>query len=342
VLTAKAILFLLLGVFASAFLAVWAADLTRRKLWRWPTRFQTLVGFITDFFDTLGIGSFAVTTTLFRLRRTVADERLPGTLTVGHTIPTLAQAFIYITIVRVEMRTLVGLIAASVLGAWVGAGVVTRLPRRGVQAGMGLALLAAALLILGKLIFGDAAGNSENLGVLAVQSVAGNATSGLPGVVTQLSALQQYQEAEDQGLRLDGWFLAAGLVGNVLFGALMTIGIGAYAPIMVMVSLLGMNPKAAFPIMMGSCAFLMPVSGARFIRRGKYDSRAALGLLLAGVPAVLLAAFIVKELPLEVVRWLVVVVVVYTGFSMLRSARSEGQASIGALPVGVIPATPTP
>src|SRR5207244_1185260 len=117
--------------------------------------FQGLVGFITNFFDTLGIGSFATTTTIYRLRRAVADEKLPGTLNVGHTIPTLVQAFIYITIVEAEMKTLVLLIAASVLGAWLGAGVVTHLPKRRIQIGMGVALLVAAALILGRLVFGD-------------------------------------------------------------------------------------------------------------------------------------------------------------------------------------------
>src|SRR5205823_11717050 len=115
----------LLALFAAAFCYTWAAELTRHKHWRLPSPFQGLVGFVTNFFDTLGIGSFATTTTFYRLRRSVADEHLPGTLNVGHTIPTLVQAFIYITIVEVEMRTLVLLIGASVLGAWLGAGVVT-------------------------------------------------------------------------------------------------------------------------------------------------------------------------------------------------------------------------
>jgi uncharacterized membrane protein YfcA len=108
----------------------------------------------------------------------------------------------------------------------------------------------------------------------------------------------------------------------------MTIGIGAYAPIMVMVSLLGMSPKSAFPVMMGSCAFLMPVAGLRFLRTGTYDARAALGLTAAGIPAVLLAAFIVKELELDVVRWLVVVVVLYTAAAMLRAAWVGPRAAV--------------
>jgi uncharacterized membrane protein YfcA len=108
-----------------------------------------------------------------------------------------------------------------------------------------------------------------------------------------------------------------------MLGALMTLGIGLYAPCMILVSLLGMNDDTAFPIMMGSCAFLMPAASVRFVRSGRYDLRAALGLMIAGTPAVLIAALIVKSLPLRAVKWLVVVVVVYTAIAMLRSAARE-------------------
>ena len=250
-------------------------------------------GFVANFFDTLGIGSFATTTAIFRHWRMVRDERIPGTLNVGHTLPTIAQAFIFTTLVPVDARTLVAMIAASVLGAWLGAGVVARLPRRGVQIGMGLALVGAAALM------------------------AAQALNVIPGGGTLL--------------RLDGARFALGLAGNFLLGALMTIGIGLYGPCMILVSLLGMNPTAAFPIMMGSCAFLMPVASARFIRARAFDPRAALGLLLGGVPAVFVAAFIVKSLPLTYVRWLVVVVVTYTAAMLLRTARRAPDATIAAV-----------
>jgi uncharacterized membrane protein YfcA len=132
--------------------------------------------------------------------------------------------------------------------------------------------------------------------------------------------------------RLPGGGEALGLTGgklilaigiNFALGALMTLGIGLYAPCMIMISLLGMNPAAAFPVMMGSCAFLMPTAGIQFIKKAKYDLRAALGLALGGVPAVLIAAFIVKSLPLTAMRWLVVAVVLYTAVSLLRSASAE-------------------
>jgi uncharacterized membrane protein YfcA len=126
-------------------------------------------------------------------------------------------------------------------------------------------------------------------------------------------------------LGLEQTRLVIGIAGNFVLGALMTLGIGLYAPCMILVSLLGMNPKAAFPIMMGSCAFLMPVASLRFIRKGSYSTRHAAGLTLGGIPGVLLSAFIVRSLPLSAIRWIVVVVVIYTGLMMLRSALERTQ-----------------
>jgi uncharacterized membrane protein YfcA len=280
-LTALAFVGLVFGI-------VWVRVLRRNGRFRVPDFLQTVVGFITDFLDTLGVGSFAVTTAIYRSRKMVPDELIPGTLNVGHALPTIVQAFIYIAIVKVEIQTLVLTILASVLGAWIGAGYVTRWPKKQIQRGMGLALLAAAGLILARL------------------------TGLLP--------------KGGDALGLSGGYLVAALIGNFVFGALMMIGVGAYAPIMVMVSLLGMNPDTAFPIMMGSCAFLMPTAGIRMIHAEKYHDRAALGLTLGGIPGVLIAAFIVWKLPLDAVRWLVVVVVIYTAVSMLLAASREGTA----------------
>jgi uncharacterized membrane protein YfcA len=101
---------------------------------------------------------------------------------------------------------------------------------------------------------------------------------------------------------------------------------------MILVSMLGMSPLAAFPIMMGSCAFLMPVGSIQFLRLDRYDLRAALGLTVGGIPGVLLAFYLIKSLPLTYVRWLVVVVVVYTATAMLRSALPNGPAAVVAEP----------
>jgi uncharacterized membrane protein YfcA len=264
----------------------------------WPKPIETAIGFVTNFFDTLGIGSFAPTTSMFKLWRLVPDERIPGTLNVGHTLPTIVEAAIYITIISVVPLTLVLLIVAAVVGAWLGAGIVSKLPRQYVQIGMGVALLAAATLFI---------------------------LSNLRG---------SYFGLTGDALGLTGTRLVVGVVVSFFLGALMTIGIGMYAPCMILVSLLGMNPKAAFPIMMGSCAFLMPIASLRFIRYQAFSMRAALGLALGGIPGVLIAAYIVKSLPLAAVRWLVVVVVLYAAAAMLRSA-ARHRASTEDEPVAV-------
>jgi uncharacterized membrane protein YfcA len=291
-LTGKTALLWGLGVFAVSFVVYWILSVRRARRSHGledlavtrgaPTPVEAVLGFVTNFFDTLGIGSFAPTTSVFKLRRMLPDERIPGTLNAGHCLPTLTEALIFIAILTVDVSTLVMMIAAAVAGAWLGAGVVAGWPRRNVQIGMGLALLAAAILFV-----------MTNLGLF-------------PG--------------GGNTLNLEGGRLWAGLAGNFALGALMTIGIGLYGPCMILVSLLGMDPKAAFPIMMGACAFLMPVASVQFIRKGSYSLRPALGLTLGGIPGVLIAAFVVKSLPLKAVRWLVVVVVLYTAGAMLRSA----------------------
>jgi uncharacterized membrane protein YfcA len=287
----KTVLLATLLVITVAYSVLWTVE-ARRKRARGkvaPDLTRTGIGFVTNFFDTLGIGSFATTTTLFRLLRLVPDENIPGTLNVGHTWPTIFQALIYITIVEVDFRTLVLLIAAAVIGSWLGASVVAAWPRRNIQIGMGMALLVAAGLMV--------------MSALGLAVPAGTA------------------------LGLMGTKLQVGIAINFLLGALMTLGIGLYAPCLIMISLLGMDPKVAFPIMMGSCAFLMPVCSVKFIRKEKYDLRAALGLAIGGVPAVLIAALIVKSLPIQYVRWLVVLVVVYTSATMLRAAAAEASAA---------------
>lgn len=263
----------------------WTIERARRaSTTRMPRPGDAVLGFVSNFFDTLGIGSFAPTTAVFKLTGRMPDEQIPGTLNVGHALPTLVQAAIFIGVVKVDPATLVGMIAAAVAGAWIGAGVIARLPRRAIQLGMGVALLVAAILFA-----------ATNL-------------KWLPG--------------GGEALGLSGASLAAAVAANFLFGALMTLGVGLYAPCLVLISLLGMNPLAAFPIMMGSCAFLMPVGGVRFIRTQRYDLRAALGLTIAGLPGVLIAAYIVKSLPIDWLRWLVAGVVAYTALLMLYSVRS--------------------
>src|SRR5215468_8170291 len=291
-LTPKTGLFIALGGFAAFYLITWLPAIRRGRAGEptAPDPIRAGIGFVTNFFDTLGIGSFATTTSFFRFSKLVKDEVIPGTLNVGHTLPTITQAFIYILIVDVEMPTLILLIAASVLGMWLGAGVTCKLPRRQVQIGMGVALLVASVFLLMKIFDKQVEGGLD--------------------------------------LGLHGTKLWIGVIGNFVLGALMSLGIGLYAPCLIMISLLGMSPKAAFPIMMGSCAFLMPVGSEQFIRKGSYNLRAALGLALGGIPAVVIAAKLVGSLDLKYVMWLVVAVVIYTAISMLRSAMAERRSPL--------------
>src|SRR3954470_2430202 len=291
-----------LGALTAMFVAGWAAAVAAVRRSppatpspateaRLPTLVEIGIGALTNFFDTLGIGSFATTTALFRFLRLVPDRIIPGTLNSGHTLPTVVQAFIYTTMVKVDVLTLFAFILAAVLGAWLGAGIVAHWTRRRVQIGMGAALLGAAALML----------------------------------MTQLNLFPGGGDA----LGVRGIKLLIGVSVNFLLGALMSLGIGLYAPCMILVSLLGMNPTAAFPIMMGSCAFLMPVGSLRFIRERCYGFRAALGLAIGGVPGVLLAAFIIKKMPIYAVRWLVIVVVVYTAVTMLKAGLTRESAVSG-------------
>jgi uncharacterized membrane protein YfcA len=295
-LNAKTILLIALGIVTAAYLFVlWRAlararDAAPADGSARPTIAGVATGFFANFWDTLGIGSFATTTTIFRHWKMVRDEWIPGTLNVGHTIPTIVQAFIYTKIVPVDSRTLILMIIAAITGAWLGAGVVSRWPKRWVQIGMGIALIAAAVLML----------------------------------LAQLQA----NPAGGTALGLGGTKLALAVGGNFALGALMTLGIGLYAPCMILVSLLGMSPTTAFPIMMGSCAFLMPVASARFIRERSYHPGISAGLLLGGIPAVLIAAYIVKSLPLSAVRILVIVVVLYTAVNLLLSAFREREVAV--------------
>lgn len=257
-----------------------------------PSREAVGLGAVTNFFDTLGIGSFAPTTAYIKLRELVPDSFIPATLNVGHCLPTVAQALIFINLVRVDPVLLVACIAAAVAGAVIGAPIVLRLPTRVVQLVVGIALLVAASLYAG-----------TNLGLM-------------PGGGDALS--------------LDPGPAVFAVVAHFVMGALMSFGIGLYAPSLVLLSLLGLNPTAAFPIMMGACAFLMPVSGLRFLRTDRIDLRVVLGMALGGVPAVLLAAFVIKSLPLQTLRWGVVVVVLYSAVLLLRAARRPGLAAADA------------
>lgn len=241
-----------------------------------------IIGFVVNFFDVLGIGAFAPQTALLKFTKQTADQVLPGTLNVANTIPVLIQALIFIRIVEVEPITLLVMLLSATAGAVLGAGIVSKLAVRKIQVTMGFALLVTAFFML--------AGQME------------------------------WIQGGGEAIGLRGWKLALAVGVNFILGAFMTVGIGLYAPCMALVYALGMSPLVAFPVMMGSCAFLMPPASAKFIKEGAYNRKAAVSMAIPGAIAVLIAALVVKSLPLVTLRWIVIVVIIYTSAVMFRSA----------------------
>lgn len=251
------------------------------------------LGAVTNFFDTLGIGSFATTTAWLKFRGLVPDSFIPATLNVGHALPTVAQSAIFLVIlgVHVDPVLLASCIIAAVAGALVGAPIVVRTPVRLVQGVVGVALLiAASLYAMG------------NLNLMPAGGVAASLAS--PDMYIAIAA-------------------------HFLLGALMAFGIGLYAPSLILLSLLGLDPRLAFPIMASACAFLMPTTGFSFMRTDRIDLKIILGIALGGIPAVLVAAFVVKEMPIVWLRWGVVVVVLYAALLLLRSAFKRQAVAAG-------------
>ncbi len=247
------------------------------------------IGAITNFLDTLGIGSFATTQAGFKFTKSSPDETMPGTLNIGDTIPVVTEFVCFITFGNVAGSTLVFMIAAAIVGAVVGASIVSKLPVEKIRIALGVALIILAIALLLKNIkWGPFAGGT-----------------GDPDAVQQLLGIK----------------LVIGVIGNFFLGALMTVGVGLYAPCMALVGALGLNIDAAFPIMMGSCAFLMPSAGIKFIKEGKYDRKAAVMLAVFGVIGVLIANFIVKSMDMYYLTFIIIVVMLYTSFTFFRDSR---------------------
>ncbi len=242
------------------------------------------LGAVTNFFDTLGIGSFAPTIAWFRFRRMVPDRLMPLTMFIGYTIPAILQGIIFLILlgVRVDPVLLAGCVAAIVAGGYLGVPIASRAPVRLIQAVIGVALLVAALFYC-----------LANLGLMP----AGGTANSLPPLLAVVAVL-----------------------ANFLFGILLSFGVGNYAPTLAMLSLMGMDPRLAFPIMAAGAGFSGVAAGVQCVRTVRLDWRVVLGLTIGAIPSVLIAAFIVKEMPLTTLRWLVVVVVTYAGLTLLYSA----------------------
>jgi uncharacterized membrane protein YfcA len=247
--------------------------------------FLSIVGVITMFFDTLGIGSYGPLAAIFKKFKTMPDRLIPGTLNTCTVLPTAIEGLIYITIIDVEPITLFSIIISSTLGAFFGAGFVAKLPEKKIQIGLGFALLIVALFML--------------LGQFKLMPTGGEA------------------------IGLGGAKLIVAVIVTFFLGAFMTIGIGIFAPMMALVYALGLSPRVAFPLMMGSCGFLIPVAGMRFVKEDSYDLKSNIAIPLGGILGIFVAAYIVKEIPLYALKWLVIFVLTYTSISMFKSAFSK-------------------
>jgi uncharacterized membrane protein YfcA len=246
-----------------------------------PLAIEYPVGFVFAFFDTLGIGSFAPTTAALKFQNKLPDEAIPGTLNIGLNTAAMLEMIIMVTSIVIDPVLLMTTVLSAGAGAWIGAGVVNRLPRAAIQLAMGIALLIAGCVFA-----------ATNLHLMPGGGVA---------------------------MSLTGWRLAVAIGVNFVLGALMSVGIGLYAPCMIVMNLLGLHPLASFPIMMGACGLVQPTSGLQFFRSGRYGFGTCIAITVGSIPGVLLAWFVVKHMPLAYLRWLVVLVVVYAASTMLRS-----------------------
>ena len=245
-----------------------------------------LLGSVVSFFDTLGIGSFAPTTAWMKFRKMVPDRLIPPTMLVGLTPPVFAESIIFLILlgVGVDPVLLVGCAIAVLLGGLLGAPLVARASVWIVQltVAVGLVLAAGAYAMTNLQLFPG-----------------GGTAASLPLALT-----------------------IAAIAANFLFGVLLNFGIGNYAPTLITLSLMGMNPRLIFPIMAAGAAVMGAGACVRHIQMGRMDLKVVVGLGLGGIPAVIVAALIVKTMPLDILRWLVTVVVLYTAIVMFRAALS--------------------
>ena len=277
------ILIVLLTVLAlGSLIFLWAFAMAFRRRPAAPSWESIGLGAVTNFFDALGIGCFAPSTAYLKFRRLVPDELIAPTMICGYALGAVAESYAFIGAIQVDPVLLVAAIAASAAGALLGVSIASRLAVRPIRLTLGLGLVIAATIYA-----------LSNLGLMPP----GGAATSLPPLPFALV-----------------------IAASFALGILMNLGIGNYAPTLILVSLLGMDPRAAFPIMMGSAALLMLASGARIVGKRPLDLGMVLGMTLGSVPAVLVAAFIVKSLPLTWLRWGVVAVVAYAGAVMLGAA----------------------
>ena len=249
-----------------------------------PTLETIGLGAVVSFFDTLGIGCFAPSTAWLKFRHIVPDRLIPPTILVGLTITAVVESIIFLFRlgVNVDPVLLVGCVLSCLMGGLLGASLVHKTRVWIVQLLVSIGLLLAAL--------------AYAMANLHLAPTGGTASS-LPPLLTIIA-----------------------IAANFVIGVLLNYGVGNYAPTLVMLSLMGMDPRLCFPIMAGAAALMGAGAGIRHINTGSLDLRVVVGLTIGGIPAVLVAAYIVVTMPIALLRWLVLIVVLYAATIMFHAA----------------------
>lgn len=284
------IILILLGICTFVFSIIFIYDLLKKKnKYESNTSYSKtgLIGLVTVFFDTLGIGSFAPTTSLFKATNQVENELIPGTLNVATSIPVFIMAFIFISSIKVEAITLFSMIFSAMIGSMFAASMFKRFSKDVVKLILGIALLFTSILMtLGQFDIIDSLGVGNEIG-------------------------------------LKGNKLIFAVILNAIFGGFQAFGLGMYAPSMALVYFLGLSPEVAYPIMMGSSAFALFSASTKYIFDDNYNKKASISISIFGTVGVLIAAYIVKSLPIYYLTWLVIIVIIYTSFSLLISKKNR-------------------
>ena len=283
-MSVQTILLAVLAILTVIYLIVFVLDLIKHKNdFEKGTNFivMSVIGFVINFFDVFGIGSFATGTALMKAFKQTDDRLIPGTLNVCFCIPVAIESFLFINGVEVEPITLASMIVAAVVGAYLGAGVVAKLPTKVIR-----------LIVIGIVIV------IQMMGLIPSS-----------GVATGLSGIK----------------LVIGIAANFILGALMTAGVGMYAPCLALVCLLGINPMIAFPIMMGSSAYLMPVASLKFIKEGAYNRKASLAIAIFGIFGVFIGYRFIKMLNLNALKFIIIIVMAYSAVSLFYSAYKDSK-----------------
>ena len=290
-MSAATILLIIMWLFAAVFFVVLVKDVMAHKdeLDKSKMGYNSLISAIANFFDTLGIGSYAIATSAWKFNKSISDDLIPGTLNVAFGIPICVEATITMTRIDVDPLTQVLMIASAIVGSIIGAKIISKMDIMKIRMVMGVALLIVAAITLCK--------------------INGVGPFGLIGTARGLT----------------GALLVIGVIANFILGVLMTAGIGLYAPCMALILLLGMSADVAFPIMMGSCAFLCPACGITFIKEGKYQRAMTIPMIITGSIGVLIAGFIVTSLPLTLLTYLVCVVMVICALLFFHDARKQSK-----------------